>query len=140
MLDRTEVTPLDHTKIAPAGLLDMASDDSIKKSKWPRQLLNMVETLTSVWVRHGISPEEAATRAREGVAALAWSQGGRPVYLPVGRCMAIAVRDAAMFAEYTYRPDDIGRLREKYAITSEGNVFKILREQKALSLQRRKRT
>lgn len=115
---------------ATEELLSKAGAGEIPDCRWPAELLRMVVTLTDTWQRAGVDLDEAVKRAREGVSAIAWSQGGRPVYLPTGESLKRAIRDASIWAEYHYRPGDIQVLREKHGLKTDRAVYAIIAKQR----------
>ena len=115
-----------------ANLLDKAGAGEIPEARWPGELLAMVAVVADTWVRHGSASDLAAERAREAVAAIAWRLGGRQIYLPSGESMERAVQDAALWAEYNYRPNDVERLRIKYKLATEREVYRIIERQREL--------
>jgi Mor family transcriptional regulator len=113
----------------------LAEDESLPDSqrRWPAELSAILRVLEASLVRAGVEAPRAFALAVGQVADLAAYRGGRMLYLPQGRRLRAALRDAAIWREFNGK--NVEALAEKHRLTSI-TVYEILREQRALNTRR----
>lgn len=114
--------------IDPQGLM-AANLDDVPKDRWPRELVRAIEVMEAVFLKAGLSEDQAFHMARDGIVALADYGGGRQWYLPRGDALATALRDADIYRRS--RRGNIAALSAEFGLT-ERHVWRIIRQQYAL--------
>lgn len=103
--------------------------------RWPQRMAEMCDVLTDAFQRlGGLGKPQALDLARIGIAELGHYFGGRLVYLPRGKALQRALRDARIHAEFTGHNHH--ELADRYDL-SVASVYKILERQAELRRQRR---
>lgn len=111
-------------------ILDSNVDD-VPEDRWARTLARLVEVLFARYRRNGMAPEDAGKLANATVIEIAHYFGGRPVYLPRGDRLKIALRDAEIFRRA--RRGNIEALADEFGLNVI-QIYRIIRQQKALHI------
>jgi Mor family transcriptional regulator len=113
----------------------LEADESLPEAqrRWPQELSAILRVLEASLLRAGVDAPRAFSLAAGQVADLAAYRGGRMLYLPQGRRLRTALRDAAIWREFNGK--NVEELAEKHRLTSI-TVYEILREQRALNTRR----
>ncbi len=102
-------------------------EDELLKNKWPETLVDYVNV-----VAHKLeidSVPNSKSIALKAVMALAEFDGGRPHYLPKGDALKRAIRDKAVFDDFTgFNHDELTR---KYKLTQK-QIYLIISEQRKI--------
>lgn len=72
-------------------------DVELPREKWGAVLAEMVDVLTAAALRRGLDEEQALEHAQQNVLVLAQHFGGRPLYLPRGESLRVALRDRLIY-------------------------------------------
>lgn len=120
----------------PEDILDHLDDPEVTQ-RWPRDLVAMLEVIANALDRDG--DDQARRHATIAARALGQYHGGRMYYLPTGEALDRALRDKSMWDSYHGRRDEVIQFCEQYGLT-EQQVYKILREQRALHVKRVQRS
>jgi Mor family transcriptional regulator len=115
-----------------ADLLAHAGEN-VSADKWPATLAEMTDLLFALYVRRGRSEADALAEAKLVVLTIAEYHGGRPVYLPRGDRLRIALRNREIFLRHHGNNGDA--LAREYNLTLR-QVQSIVAEQHALCVRR----
>lgn len=97
--------------------------------KWARTLAEMSDVLLALFLRSGWSGDDAIAQARTVVIELAQFFGGRPIYIPNGKHLRVALRDAEIHARaYGTNADELAKQFD----LSVRRVQQIVNEQREL--------
>lgn len=120
-----------------ASMADMLThaDELPQPAKWAVTLAEMVDVLSDDNGRHySLAPTEALAHAQRAVLILAEHFGARPLYLPRGDALRIALRDRGIFLEWNGRNKDA--LATRHGLSTR-SIERIYVEQRALQIRRR---
>ncbi len=112
---------LEQTKDAPTSF------------KWAKTLVEYVQVLESLYVRRGMTADQAFNMARDSVMELAEYRGGRVEYLPKGDELKTALEHAEI-----YRRAKAGNIEALAAEFKHSviHIYRIIRTQQALHIKR----
>lgn len=103
--------------------------------KWQGTLLTMLESVRATLRRRRVTDDEVERLAPPVVLGLCEVLGGAVGYIPQGRAVKRALRDARMFADWQGTPDTRGlpppELARKYHMATQ-SVYEIIARQRAL--------
>lgn len=105
--------------------------------KWPKNLADLLDVMCSELVRQGFEKEKAVVTAAKLAGVIGFYMGGRAMYIPQGQPLQAALREYLVYAKFNGR--NIDELCREFKL-SETTVYKIIREQIALSQRRRQHT
>ena len=133
MSDNLELFDFDHAELGQ--LLDRLDSKTLieLKNKWPQLLADLIDLMTIELQRQGV--DNSHLISSKLVAVIAHYFGGRAVYLPTGDNLKIALRDYAIFDDWTILRGDIDALMKKYGLT-QSPIYVILRQQMSLHRKR----
>lgn len=98
-------------------------------AKWGETLTSITECLTHSLIKQGETAETAQEKAMQLTADLGNYLGGTTFYLPMGKAIQIALRNARIYKEFT--GDNVQALIKKYHL-SQTQIYDILRQQRKL--------
>ena len=101
---------------------------------WPDTLAELVDVLVATFERLGRPYDAAIKDARVVVYAIARHCGGRPIYLPNGHTIDLALRAAQIYHDWS-RNRPIAVLAREHGITLAG-VYEIIARQRKLRFKR----
>ncbi len=116
----------------PGG--DWAGTVDVPDEKWPAALATIVDVLADLWQRDGVPADEAIDRARRSALTIADYQGGRPLYLPRGERLQVALRDRQIYL--LHRGNNVEALARRFGLTTR-HIERIYAEQRAIQIARR---
>ena len=97
---------------------------------WPSTLVNLVDLLSSHFVRRDkLATEVAKVKAQDIVVVLAGYFGGRQVYLPRNEKLRLALRDQQVW--HSFSGFNIKELEQRWRLTS-AQLYNILARQRKL--------
>ena len=117
-----------------SNLSDHALEDGVP-SRWPKVLARMVDAVSLELARTHPDPVQRFELAMRVILAIAKDCGGRGIYLPQGRSLELALRDARIWqlsADCGWHDDDIAA---EFGITDR-TVRSAIAEQRALRMPR----
>lgn len=104
------------------------------KAAWGDNLGEIVDVFENVLYKLGETDrKKAQEKAQVLTIELADFWGGKSVYLPIGKKVRIALRNAQVFKDFN--GENVPELVKKYHI-SESTVYSIIREQRRLQKER----
>lgn len=98
-------------------------------AKWGETLTSITECLTHSLIKQGETAETAQEKAMQLTADLGNYLGGTTFYLPMGKTIQIALRNARIYKDFT--GDNVQALIKKYHL-SQTQIYDILRQQRKL--------
>lgn len=121
----------------PAELARLAESDAARAAvpieRWPRQLVELLDTASDALSRAGLAEVDAERLARIAISSIAKLHGGRSFNLPRGDVLDRALRDDAIWR-------DMGRVSADDLATRHGltlqRVYQIYAEQRQLRRRR----
>lgn len=117
-----------------SNLSDHALEDGLP-CRWPKLLARMVDAVSLELARTHPDPVQRFEVATRVILAIAKDCGGRNIYLPQGRALELAMRDAHMWqlsADCGWHDHDIA---DHYGVTDR-TVRTAIAEQRALRMPR----
>ena len=112
--------------------LDAVHD--VDQRHWPKRLVEICDVIAATLMRRdGVEPQQAKRFAREIAAALAKYFGGMQIYLPCGKELELALRNEAIWNEFTGHNHD--ELVRRYRLTKV-QIYNILERQRHLHVSR----
>ena len=123
------------------NLGDVDMDDALAHSaarvpddKWPIRLAEIVDGLVVLFARMGRDEQAAINEAQTVAKWLANNQGGRPLYLPRGDSLDLALRNRAIYIRHRGNMGE--QLADEYGLTLR-QIQAIVAEQHALQVRKR---
>lgn len=110
---------------------DTALPDS--QRRWPQDLAAILRLIEATLVRRGMAKGPAFAAAAEAALEISSYGGGRPVYIPVGQRLKLALRDAEIWRRFTGRNHH--ELAQEFGLTVV-TIYEVLREQRALHMRK----
>lgn len=110
-----------------------AADDAVDERRWPSMLTELLQVLEARYLRRGMSAADAFALARDSVLEIAEHLGGRVAYLPRGKHIRVALRNAEIYRRCNGR--NHGELAKKYDLNTI-QIYRICREQRRLNVGR----
>lgn len=102
--------------------------------RWPKMLAEMSDvTAAHLETRQNLDAETARTQAQEWIITLAHHFGGRPLYMPKGDSLKQALRDSAIWQEFTGK--NVYELAGKHDM-SRTQIYRIIAQQRQLTSNR----
>lgn len=96
-----------------------------KQSHWPKALIELSAFINDAMLRAGYELEESQSITNIAIKAMSRMAGGRQFYLPSGKNLDLALRDAMIFKEFNGRNSI--ELAEKHGMTQQ-NVYRIIKK------------
>ncbi|WP_368565520.1 Mor transcription activator family protein [Pseudoxanthomonas sp. UTMC 1351] len=115
------------------ALLEADGDLPLPQRRWAPMLVDLLRVIEAAQTRRGASNEAAFTMAVTTVTAVAEYFGGRPLYIPRGDRLLLALRDAEIFRRA--KAGSIEPLSLEYGLGVH-QIYRILRQQQALHLRK----
>jgi Mor family transcriptional regulator len=113
--------------------LDMVTN--MDECHWPQRLVELIDITSSYLKReHRIEKDQAHIMARGISAAIGSYFGGQQLYIPTGKALELAVRDHAIWEDFT--GNNIGELVIKYKLTC-AQIYNIIAKQRQLNIAKR---
>ncbi|WP_051219472.1 Mor transcription activator family protein [Oceanobacter kriegii] len=113
----------------PDDAINHLEDAEVRK-KWPRDLVAIIDLLNAKLRRMGYSEDEAHRITYAMVMEQAAYCGGRYFYLPKGDVLERAIRDKALYKDWSDHGILPNELAQKYRITVQ-HVYRVIKEQRA---------
>ncbi|MCP4698397.1 MAG: transcriptional regulator [Gammaproteobacteria bacterium] len=103
--------------------------DENKKHRWPKSLAELYDMMLADLQRARTGNEEHI--AELAITSLSNTLGGRITYIPKGKTLKIALRNAKIYNEHGGKPGNIARLSKQYDLSMQ-QIYAILRSQHEL--------
>jgi Mor family transcriptional regulator len=118
-----------------AAILSHLDDlGSVDQRHWPQRLVELIDVVAECLVRkHSLDKAVAHGQARDIAIVIGRYFGGQQVYIPFGKELERAVRDKAIWNDYT--GENIDALVPKYRLTKV-MLYNIIRAQRRLHVDR----
>lgn len=108
---------------------------NLPEDRWPQQLAELLAFIEAVFKRRGMSPRDAFDLASEVTIEISYAFGGQCFYMPLGKKLRTALRDAEIWRQHNGRPEQIPELAKKYGVT-EVYMYDIIARQRKLHVNR----
>ncbi len=116
--------------------LPSLSNTPVDTTAWEGTLNEMRTVLVSVLMKKGLDCDTADEFCAEQVIAIAQFMGGRQLYLPRGKKLMNALRDASIWQDFD--GCNVNELVSKYNL-SHTTIYEILRRQRDLQNKKRQK-
>lgn len=123
-------------EVSPEQLQEILEDDSTlpeSQRRWAPMLVDLLRVIEATHARRGMSADAAFSAALDAVTAVAEYFGGRPIYIPRGDRLAIALRDAQIFRRVKAGNHDA--IAAEYGLTTL-HIYRIYKQQKRMHLRK----
>jgi Mor family transcriptional regulator len=105
------------------------------KSKWPRDLVALLDMYKATLKRMGYPEEEAEKITYAMLADLSTYCGGRYIYLPKADALETAIRDVKIYRDWSKDNVTPEALAGKYKLSLQ-HVYRVVKEQRRYHLNR----
>lgn len=122
--------------VSPAELQQLlAADADLPESqrRWARMLVDLLRVIEAAHARRGLDADAAFQAAVTAVTAVAEYFGGRPLYIPRGERLLLALRDAEIYRRA--RAGNIEALAAEYGLNVI-QIYRVIRQQRDLHVRK----